>query len=262
MLQKAISLLFKRVTVVGTAIVAQLILLLLMLLRFQEYFIYFYAVNILISIVAVLYIISSKLNPAYKIAWIIPILLAPVFGGLVYLLCGGNRLSPWMRRRMEGMNRKLADVLLPDAKAEELLEPYGKDAVNQSRYLEQCAFCPPYTNTATKYYALGDDVLEDLLSGGVYGGNTEARRHSSLITLHAAEGKGERSLLRTVFPSAKELSRAYPYLEKAPWQLPRAWASRVLRYAAAGRGGAASAPESLAIGERRVALLRKYKVIR
>lgn len=105
-------------------------------------------------------------------------------------------------------------------------------------------------------------LLEDLLSGGVYGGNTEARRHSSLITLHAAEGKGERSLLRTVFPSAKELSRAYPYLEKAPWQLPRAWASRVLRYAAAGRGGAASAPESLAIGERRVALLRKYKVIR
>ena len=163
-LKKAASILLHRTVLVALLLALQIAILVLATATFSDYFIYFYWFCVVLSVLVVLWIVNTRSDPGYKIAWIIPILLAPVFGGLVYLLCGGNRLSPWMRRRMEGMNRKLADVLLPDAKAEELLEPYGKDAVNQSRYLEQCAFCPPYTNTATKYYALGDDVLEDLLS--------------------------------------------------------------------------------------------------
>ena len=104
-------------------------------------------------------------------------------------------------------------------------------------------------------------LLEDLLSAGVYGGSSEARRHSSLITLHAFEGRRRANPVGALFPSARELSHAYPYLEEAPWLLPKAWAQRLLRYLSSGRG-AASAKESAAIGARRVELLRKYRVIR
>ncbi|MBM6870268.1 nucleotidyltransferase family protein [Pseudoflavonifractor phocaeensis] len=108
-------------------------------------------------------------------------------------------------------------------------------------------------------------LLEDLLAGGIYGGSTDQRKHSSLITLHAVEeGEGSHRssrLLHTVFPSARELQGAYPYLRENPWLLPAAWVQRIARYTAENRGQPGASQESVEIGERRVELLKKYRVI-
>ena len=40
----------------------------------------------LISMAVVLWLVNKDENPAYKISWIILILIFPVFGGLLYLL--------------------------------------------------------------------------------------------------------------------------------------------------------------------------------
>lgn len=109
------------------------------------------------------------------------------------------------------------------------------------------------------------DMLEDLLSGGVYGSASESRVHSSNITLDAvaADKRGKRagaSLKNSLFPSAKSLEGRYPYLKKHPYLLPAAWISRIVRY---GRGaGNGKAAEAVKIGSERVELLRKYRVIR
>ncbi|WP_294549956.1 cardiolipin synthase [uncultured Pseudoflavonifractor sp.] len=133
------------------------------MVEFANYFVYFYLFCVVVSILVVLWIVNARTDPGYKIAWIVPILLAPVFGGLVYLLSGGNQLSARMRRKMEGMDRRLTEVLSGDCKADILEEKYGADAVNQARYLERFAHCPLYTNTEAKYYPLGDDVFADML---------------------------------------------------------------------------------------------------
>ncbi len=104
---------------------------------------------------AVFWIVGRQSDPAYKIAWIIPILVFPIFGGLFYLLFGGNRLSSRTRRKMEGTDRKMEEVLRPDYKADEL-SSLGEDAVHQARYLEHIAHCPVYGNTETEYYPLGE----------------------------------------------------------------------------------------------------------
>lgn len=164
LLKKIASIVFHRTALVALLLFLQAGLLVVAILGFSEYFVYFYAFCVVLSILVVLWIVNTRSDPGYKIAWIIPILLAPVFGGLLYLLFGGNRLSRRMQRRMEGMNRKLCDVLGPDCHAEELAAPWGQDAVNQARYLERYAHCPPYANTAAKYYPLGDDAWADMLS--------------------------------------------------------------------------------------------------
>lgn len=55
---------------------------------------------------------------------------------------------------MQGMDRKMIEVLEQDCKAESL-SGFGMDAVIQSRYLERYAHCPAYTNTDTRYFPLG-----------------------------------------------------------------------------------------------------------
>lgn len=105
------------------------------------------------------------------------------------------------------------------------------------------------------------DLLEDLLSGGIYGGSTQTRRHSSRITLNAVSQAGrDHRLLRTLFPPKEDLTGTYPYLRRHSWLLPAAWGQRLWTYLREGGGGSA-ARESVAIGEQRVALLRKYRVI-
>lgn len=161
-LKKIASVVFHRTALVALLLILQLAVLIVMMVQFSEYFVYFYWFCIVVSVVVVLWIVGNRSDPGYKIAWIIPILVFPMFGGMVYLLFGGNRVSERVQRKMQSMNRKLVETLEDDFKADQLAV-FGQDAVNQSRYLERFAHCPAYGNTATKYYALGDDAFPDML---------------------------------------------------------------------------------------------------
>ncbi len=161
-IKKLLSILFHRTVMVAVLIILQAAILLVVMGSFSAYFVYFYWICFAVSIFAVLWIVGRQTDPGYKIAWIIPILIFPVFGGMVYLLFGGNRLSGRQRRKMQGIDRKMVEVLQSDFKAERL-SGFGADAVNQARYLEQYARCPVYTNTATEYFSLGDYAFPRML---------------------------------------------------------------------------------------------------
>ena len=171
-MKKLLYYLFHRTALVALLLILQVALFGVAIVRFSDYFVYFYFLCVLLSVFVVLHIVNSGEEPGYKIAWIVPILLFPVFGGLLYLLCGGDHLGD--KNKMQNMNRRLVKILSPDNKAEALID-FGKDAVNQSRYLEEYAHCPLYTNTWTHYYPLGDDALESML--------TELRRATKYIFL-------------------------------------------------------------------------------
>ena len=111
-------------------------------------------------------------------------------------------------------------------------------------------------------------MLEDLMDSGVFGTSSMSRRHSSNLTLNAVTArkqgkKGSRSVFKTIFPSAKNLSGRYPYLMGKPYLLPIAWADRILKYGKETVTGSSgnSAAESLKIGNQRIELLRQYGII-
>lgn len=113
----------------------------------------------------------------------------------------------------------------------------------------------------------GSDLLEDLLEGGVFGDSSMSRKHSSNITLQAVseDKKGKKagaSLMQTLFPDRKYMERTYAYLKKYPFLLPAAWASRILNYLRESKSmGGNDAMESIEIGNHRVDLMKKYKII-
>lgn len=161
--KKLMYYLFHRTAVVALLLLLQIALIAVVVVRFSQYFVYFYFFCVLLSVLEVLYIINRRDDPGYKIAWITVILIMPMFGGLFYLVCGGGQITKHTRKKMEAMSRHMKNALEQDCKAEELA-PFGKDAVNQARYLEHTVHCPLYTNTDTTYYPLGDDVYEPMLA--------------------------------------------------------------------------------------------------
>lgn len=111
-------------------------------------------------------------------------------------------------------------------------------------------------------------MLKDLLDSGIYGDVSMSRKHSSTMTIHAVmedrRGKIARgSVMRTLFPKAKMLENRFLYLKKYPWLLPAAWAARFYGYCKERRFARDNNPrESLRIGSERVALMRKYGIIK
>ena len=161
-IKKLASLLFQRSVIVAALILVQAALIIGMLALSSAGYSYVRWGSLVLSVLAVLIIVSRQTDPGYKIAWIVPILLFPAFGWLLYLLCGGNKLSARQRRKMQGMDRTMLEHLEQDYKAEQL-ERLGADAANQARYLERYARCPVYTNTWTRYFPLGDDAFPVML---------------------------------------------------------------------------------------------------
>ena len=160
---RLMKLLTHRAFLVAMSILIQLGALFTMLFRFNEYYQQFNLICSALSLIIVIYIVGNRSNPSYKIAWIIPIMLFPIFGWLLYLLFGGNRLSKRTKRKMQSMNDVMTRELKPSCTAESFAELEGEDARVMASYLALNAFCPVYSNTETEYFSLGEHQFESIL---------------------------------------------------------------------------------------------------
>ncbi len=134
----------------------QLAVLIGVILSLNEYFAFFYAGSIIISVIVVLWIINSDSNPAHKIAWIIPILIFPIFGGLFYIFFGGNYLNKRTRKRMLFIEEKTKEALSPQTFILDEIALTSENAANQARYIQDYSLSPPYKNTTTEYLPSGE----------------------------------------------------------------------------------------------------------
>ncbi len=161
-MKKILRFITQRVVITALLIVLQALLLFGFIWKLDNYFVYFYAGSVLLSLLITLGIINSKSNPAYKIAWLIPILLFPVFGELIYLLFGSDRTGRYLRKKLQGIGTEM-DNVIGEAHRRSGAEQLPPDAANQSRYISHCAYCPPYQNTTTEYLPLGEVKFERMV---------------------------------------------------------------------------------------------------
>ena len=161
-MKKILRFITQRVVITALLIVLQALLLFGFIWKLDNYFVYFYAGSVLLSLLITLGIINSKSNPAYKIAWLIPILLFPVFGGLIYLLFGSDRTGRYLRKKLQGIGTEM-DNVIGEAHRRSGAEQLPPDAANQSRYISHYAYCPPYQNTTTEYLPLGEVKFERMV---------------------------------------------------------------------------------------------------
>lgn len=198
-MQRLLKSLFSRAVIFGLAIVIQLAILVVVIWKFSSFFVLFYAACALASLAAVLIIVNSKGNPAYKIAWIITIMLFPIFGGLFYLMFGGNKSSPKNKRKMQIIGRKTSHALGQDQEILDQLEQENLGAANQARYIYDYSSCPVYTRTISHYLTPGEVKFECLLEE-----LKKAERYIFLEYFIIEEGKMWNSVLDILAEKAKQ----------------------------------------------------------
>ncbi|MGV3026040.1 cardiolipin synthase [Clostridium thermobutyricum] len=162
-MRKIFEFLLSRLVIFGFLLFFQVIILLFIVWQLAEAFIYIYIPLLIISGLVVIYIISRRDNPSYKLAWTIPVLIFPIFGGLIYLIFGGKKINLKFRKKIARAYNEAIKVSVQDPEIIKELEKENKHAANQAKYTSKYALSPVYKNTTTEYLSPGEKFFERLL---------------------------------------------------------------------------------------------------
>ena len=177
-----------RILIVGILVILQLVCLIELFFGLAEYQVLLQNLLNLLSLLMVLYLIRKDLAPAYKIAWLLLCCMLPLLGGAMYLLFGNKRPGRRMCRRMEQVNKRHRDALLP---REDVLQALPPRRRSLSRYLQNKALSPAAQHTQSRYYPMGQDAFADMLLD-----LEKAEKYIFLEYFILAEG----ALWRRIFP--------------------------------------------------------------
>lgn len=155
---KLLRQLFSRVVLVSLGIAIQIAWLFLIVFYLSAYYLpVAFALNLL-SLAAVIFIINRPGNPQVKMAWIVPILVFPLFGGIIFLISGGKGPKHKLLRALEKSQEMLApykqsNLGIDLSKPAELPVPRADVYLTgQCHYLDKNGF-PAYRDTDAAYYA-------------------------------------------------------------------------------------------------------------
>jgi cardiolipin synthase A/B len=148
-----------RITIIGILILIQLFVfgwLVLSASKYSQWVLYTLEV---LSFIVVFFVLVSEEPLIYKIAWIIPILIVPVFGGFFYILFKNHNLTKKTTNTMS----------IIDAHRIESLKPYHQNAFVDDIHIEKIIrhlktdHWPVFKNTTSTFIPTGEAKFNYLI---------------------------------------------------------------------------------------------------
>lgn len=127
-----------------------------------EYMVYIYGVTIVLTTLVTIHILNEKVNPSFKIAWMVPVLVIPVFGTLLYLFVQMQIGTKIIAARLKATGSETKDYLRQEPKTQGQLKETSQNTANLAHYLQEYGGFPIYQNTKVSYFPLGDDLFREL----------------------------------------------------------------------------------------------------
>ncbi len=198
-LMKTIRLLCNRVVIFGLLLLMQAGWFFLLIFELGNYSGGVSAFLTVLSIIVALFIVYKDENPAYKLAWIVPILVFPIFGGLLYLAMGNKKPSKKYRVGAEQYSKEFGLTMTQNEEITAQLKQEESRYYGHFHYLSQVCGYPVYRSESTKYYEIGESYYKDLLE------DIKAAKHFIFMEYFIVqEGKMFTPILEVLKQKAKE----------------------------------------------------------
>lgn len=152
-----------RIVISALVLLFQLVILFVMLRTLSDRSVFIYTVAEILAVIMVVYIVNRRGNPSYKMAWIVFILTVPIFGITVFLLFGGGRVMPHLKRKMHGCESNNMPYLKGDESVYNQLKYDDYSHSRQAEYLSRESGYPLYKNTSVEYFSPGEVFLPHFL---------------------------------------------------------------------------------------------------
>lgn len=161
--KKLINMIFSQKTTIILLLALQLIFIFIIFQSFAVHYAYLHIVFSTVAIVLAIYILNSSENPAYKLAWIVPLVIVPIFTVVLYILLK-NQFST---RKVRNLYAKKSANTRPFLKTNKQIMSYlhesDPDFYKLANYVDKSGGYPVCGNTEVTYFPLGEDKYKAML---------------------------------------------------------------------------------------------------
>ncbi len=158
-----INLIFSRVMLTALLMIVQIIFLIWIFGRMgvnSKWLLYSF--NILAAVLVVV-IINSDENPAFKLTWMLPLCLIPIFGAMLYLFIQVNPARMGMKKGLHKRIEETKPYLEPDEVVVQRMWEEKAPITDISYYIQYLNGFPTYDKTSVTYFSDGEQKFLDLI---------------------------------------------------------------------------------------------------
>ncbi len=160
--KKAVRSFFTDLFVISLLAALQIAIVIISIWNLYKNVIYLEIFFTFISVCVVVYIINKGDSASYKLAWAVPILLFPAFGGIMYLYCRGRVGIFRFKKRIEKIDSEIRALTERFDNANGAFCENHPSGTPLAVYLKQNGF-PVYSNTESTYFPSGESMHKELL---------------------------------------------------------------------------------------------------
>ena len=160
-ISKVLNFIFSKLTFAILLLLIQVLIVYISFAFFYKYVIWIFGGANVLAIILVLYLINSKTNSSYKIAWIIPILIFPVLGITVFIFCHFQLSIKYIAKKIQ--KQKIKNQKYLQQKLNINLEKNERSLCNLSKYLYNTCGYPIYNSDNIIYFENGEKKFQTLL---------------------------------------------------------------------------------------------------
>lgn len=160
------TIIYGRTLFVVLAFLLQFFIMFSVYLYLREYSSVMHAFFAILGVLVTVHLFSSNENPDFKVVWMLPILVFPVLGALLYAYIKRQPGTRFLKNRLNVLSDQTKEYLRQDQKTLDDLKQESGQTAHFADYMYRFGNCPVYDGTQAVYYPLGDDwfpaMLEEL----------------------------------------------------------------------------------------------------
>lgn len=154
---------FSRIGLILTLMLLQVLFLVGIYYWFREFRPHIYSVMVLLSVLMVLYLLNSGLDPTAKTTWLVILILAPIFGALLYWYTQWDVGHRALKARFEQLISMTKDKISQQEAVLDALREENPGVASLAHYIARSGCHPVYKNTKVTYFPVGEDKFEEML---------------------------------------------------------------------------------------------------
>ncbi len=156
-------LIFSRMGLVLGLLLIQVFFLLGVFQWFEDFLPHILGGTALFTVVMVLYLINSRIDPSAKITWLVVIMLLPVFGALLLWYTQSDIGHRALKFRLNQLVSQTKESIVQSGEVMEAFRKEDAGAANLVQYMQRSGCFPVFNNTSVTYFPIGEKKWKEVL---------------------------------------------------------------------------------------------------
>ena len=154
---------FSRFGLILFLLALQILFLFSVFQRFEEFLPHILGGAVMLTVIMVIYLLNSKMNPTAKITWLIVIMLLPVFGVLLFLYTQSDVGHRLLKARINYIITAGKEKIPQSEEVREHLVKENPSVASLAHYMHRSSCHPVFEHTEVTYFPLGENKFEEML---------------------------------------------------------------------------------------------------